>query len=82
MNSKELEIYKEAIKKKYKYHNVWKALAIIFICLTILFATLYFTSGEVFKETVTNSDVEIINNGDGNNKNNVIIGSNGIYNIS
>ena len=73
MNNKECKICKEAIKQKYKFYNLWKILAIVFMCLTILFATLYFASGDVFKQTNNNNDVEIINEGDGDNNNNVVI---------
>jgi len=65
MDKKELEVINKAIKEKYKYHKVWKILAIVFICLTILFGTLYFASGDVFRQTT--NDVEIVNNGDNNN---------------
>ena len=70
MDKKELEIINKAIKEKYKYHILWKVLAIVFMCLTILFGTLYFASGDVFRQTT--NDVEIVNNGD-NNKNGVTI---------
>ena len=73
MDKKECKICKEAIKQKYRFYTLWKVLAIVFIGLTILFVTLYFASGEVFKITENNNDVEIINEGDGNNNNNVII---------
>lgn len=72
MDKKELKIYQDAVKKKYKYHTLWKVLAIVFMCLTILFGSLYFGSGEMFKETTYN-DVEIINENSGNNNNNVTI---------
>ena len=72
MDKKELKIYQEAVKKKYKYHTLWKVLAIVFMCLTILLATLYFGTGEMFKESTYN-DVEIINENSGNNNNNVTI---------
>jgi len=72
MNKKELEVINNAVKEKYKYHKVWKILAIVFICLTILFGTLYFASGDVFRQTTNNNDVEIVNNGD-SNANNVTI---------
>ena len=71
MDKKELKIYQDAVKKKYKYHTLWKVLAIVFMCLTILLATLYFGSGEVFKQTV--NDVEIINENSGDNNNTVTI---------
>lgn len=68
MDKKELEVINEAIKEKYKYHKLWKILAIVFIGLTILFGTLYFASGDVFrKEVHNNNDVEIVNNGNSNN---------------
>ena len=72
MDNKELAIYKKAVKEKYKYHKLWVILAIVFMCLTVLFATLYFASGDLFKTTTNNNDVEIVNNGD-NNTNGVTI---------
>ena len=74
MNNKECKICKEATKQKYRFYTLWKVLAIVFMCLTILFATLYFASGDVFKQTtkVNNNDVEIENTGDYSN-NNVVI---------
>lgn len=71
MDKKECKICKEAIKQKYRFFTLWKVLAIVFMCLTVLFVTLYFANGDVFKQT--NNDVEILNEGDGNNNNNVII---------
>lgn len=65
MNKNECEVCKSAIREKYKYHRFWKIMAIVFMCLTILFATLYFASGEIFKETI-NNDIEIVNEGDSN----------------
>lgn len=65
MDKKELEVINKAVKEKYKYHKVWKILAIVFMGLTILFGTLYFASGDVFRQTT--NDVEIVNNGDNNN---------------
>lgn len=72
MNNKELAVYKQAVKEKYKYHKMWKILAIVFMCLTILFGTLYFASGEVFKQTIEN-DVEIVNENSDTNINTVEI---------
>lgn len=68
MDNRELQIYKKAVKEKYKYHKLWKILAVLFMCLTILFATLYFTSGDLFTETINDkhAEVEINNNGDSN----------------
>lgn len=64
MTKQELETYNKAIKEKYKFYKLWQVLAIVFIMTTLLFAVLYFASGEVFKETV--NDVEIVNEGDSN----------------
>ena len=72
MNKKELAVYKKAVKDKYKYHKLWKILAIVFMCLTILFATLYFASGDIFKKTI-NNDVEIVNENADTNINTVEI---------
>lgn len=74
MDRDELKVMNKVIKEKYKYHKLWKILAIVFICLTILFATLYFVSGEAFEQTINNNDVEVINNNNGasNNNNNYV----------
>lgn len=72
MNKNECEICKTVIREKYKHFKLWRVLTIIFMVLTVLFATLYFASGEVFTETINNNDVEIINEGN-NNDNDVII---------
>lgn len=73
MDKNELEVYKQAVKEKYKYYRLWKVLAIIFMCLSVLFGVLYFATGDVFKETINDNDVSIENNGDGSNTNNVTI---------
>lgn len=73
MDKNELEVYKQAVKEKYKYYRLWKMLAIIFMCLSVLFGVLYFATGDVFKETINDNDVTIENNGDGSNNNNVTI---------
>lgn len=71
MTKKECEVCKKMIKEKYKNYKLWKVLAIFFMGLAITFGTLYFASGDVFRHTV--NDVEIVNEGDGNNNNNVAI---------
>lgn len=73
MDKNELEVYKQAVKEKYKYYRLWKVLAIIFMCLSVLFGVLYFATGDVFKETINDNDVTIENNGDGSNTNDVTI---------
>ena len=64
-DKRECKICREEIKRKYRHYNLWKALAIVFICLTVLFGTLYFATGDVFRQAVSN-DVEVVNNGDSN----------------
>lgn len=71
MDKNELEIYKQAVKEKYKHYRLWQVLAIVFMCVSVLFCVLYFATGDVFKETT--NDVVIENNGDGSNNNNVTI---------
>lgn len=63
-DKRECKICREEIKRKYKHYKLWKALAIVFICLTVLFGTLYFATGDVFRTTT--NEVEVINNGDSN----------------
>lgn len=77
MDKKELEIYKQVVKEKYKYYTLWKILAIVFICLTIILAVLFFTDVKVVKETtkINNNEIEVINEGD-NETNNIYV-SNG-----
>lgn len=73
MENKECEICSKMTKEKYKHYNVWKTLAIVFICLTTLFAVLYFASGSLFTSRTVeyNNDVVIENDGDNNtNKDN------------
>ena len=72
-DKKECEVCRKATAEKYKYFKVWKILAILFMCLTIVLAILYFGSGEVFKETINQNDVEIINTGGRNNNNNNVV---------
>lgn len=73
MTKKEEEIYKKALKEKYRFHTLWKVLTIIFMITTIVFAGLYFGSGEVFREEITENNIEVINEGDGDNTNSIVI---------
>lgn len=73
MDNKECEICSKMTKEKYKHYNLWKTLAIVFICLTALLAVLYFASGSLFTSRTIkyDNDVVIENDGDNNtNKNN------------
>lgn len=65
MDSKECEICSKLVKQKYKNFKTWKTLAIVFICLTVLFAILYFASGDLMSSTTIKyeNDVKIENNG-------------------
>lgn len=56
------------VKEKYKHYKTWKVLAIVFICLTVLFAILYFASGDLMSSTTIeyNNKVSIENDGDNN----------------
>lgn len=68
MDNKECEVCKKMVKEKYKHYKTWKSLAIVFICLTVLFAILYFASGDLMSSTTIryDNDVKIENSGDNN----------------
>lgn len=70
MNNKDCEVCARLIKEKYRYYKAWRNLAIVFICLTVLFAILYFASGDLFTSTTIeyNNEVQIENEG-GNHTN-------------
>ena len=74
MEKKECEVCKKLVKEKYKHYRVWQALSIVFICLTVLFAVLYFASGDMFVEEITENDI-VVKNGNGVNENNIITGN-------
>lgn len=71
MNEMECEVCSKMVKEKYKHYNTWRTLAIVFICLTVLFAILYFASGDLMSSTTIeyNNDVQIENDGDNNTNN-------------
>ena len=62
------------IKEKYKHYRAWQILAIVFICVSVLFAVLYFASGDMFVEEVTENEI-FVKNGDGHNENNIVTGN-------
>lgn len=68
MENKDCEICSRMVKEKYKHYKTWRNLAIVFICLTVLFAILYFASGDLMKSTTVeyDNDVTIENGGDNN----------------
>jgi len=73
MEKNELDIYNKMVRDKYKFYNVWRIMAIVFMCFTMLFAVLYFASGTVIETKTNNNDVEIVNEDGGGNKNFVTI---------
>ncbi len=74
MEQKELQVYQKMVREKYKFFNLWRILAIVFMCLTVLFAVLYFASGTVVTtETNNNNDVDIVNEEHSYGINNVTI---------
>ena len=74
MDEKECKVCTKMIKEKYKHYKTWRNLAIVFMCLTVVFAILYFASGNMFVEETITNDIFIENEG-GNNQNNVITGN-------
>lgn len=74
MDEKECEVCSRYVKEKYKHYNAWKALAIVFICVSVLFAILFFASGKMFVENTTENNIRIEND-DGQNENNIITGN-------
>lgn len=70
MDNQECEVCTKMIKEKYKHYKTWRNLAIVFICLTVLFVILYFSSGELMTTRVVKYDNEVeIENNDDNNTN-------------
>ena len=65
MNSNECEVCTKMIKEKYKHYKTWRNLAIVFICLTVLFAILYIANGDLMSSTIIKyeNDVKIENEG-------------------
>lgn len=73
MDSKDCEICTKMVKEKYKHYKTWRNLAIVFMCLTVLFAILYFSSGKMMVEETVENNITI-DNAEGENENNVITG--------
>lgn len=74
MNEEECKVCKKLTKEKYKHYRTWKILAIVFICISVLFAVLFFASGKMFVEETVENNI-VIENADGSNENNVITGN-------
>lgn len=74
MNENECKVCTKMMKEKYKHFKTWKTLAIVFICLTVLFAILYFASGNFLVEEITENNIKIENEA-GQNQNNVVTGN-------
>jgi hypothetical protein len=73
MDKKECEVCNKLVKEKYKHYKTWRNLAIVFMCLTVFFAIMYFSSGNMMVEETIENDIQIENQG-GNNENTVITG--------
>ena len=71
MDKKECEVCTKMVKEKYKHYKAWRSIAIVFICLTVVFAILYFASGSMMVEETIENNITI-ENADGSNENNVV----------
>lgn len=74
MDKKECEVCSKMVKEKYKHYKTWKWLAIVFICISVLFAILFFANGNLFVNETKENEITI-RNGSGINENNVITGN-------
>lgn len=74
MDNKECKVCSKMVKEKYKHYNTWKVLAIVFICVSVVFAILYFASGDMFVKDITENDI-VVKNGNGINENNIVTGN-------
>lgn len=73
MDNKECEVCTRMVKEKYKYYKTWRNLAIVFMCLAVLFAILYFASDKMMVEETVENNI-VVKNDDGNNQNNIVTG--------
>ena len=73
MDNKECEICMKFVQEKYKHYKTWRTLAIVFICLTVLFAILFFANGNLMVEETVENNIRI-ENADGSNENTIITG--------
>lgn len=71
MDSKECSVCKKLTKEKYKHYRTWKTLAIVFICIAVLFAVLFFASGKLFTSTTIEYDNEVTIKNSGDNNSNI-----------
>ena len=60
---RECKVCRDMQERKHKYDIVWKIIAVVSTILAIVFICLYFTSGDVVKETTINNEVEVTNQG-------------------
>lgn len=74
MDNKECEVCTKMVKEKYKHYKTWRNLAIVFMCLTVLFAILFFANGNLMVEETIENNI-VVENADGDNQNNVITGN-------
>ena len=70
MDEKECKVCAKMMKEKYKHYKTWKILAIVFICISVALAILYFASGDLMTTRIVEYDNEVvIENGGDNNTN-------------
>lgn len=74
MDKRECEVCTKMVKEKYKHYKIWRTLAIVFLCLTFLFAVLYFASEDLFVEETVENNIRIENTS-GENENNIVTGN-------
>lgn len=81
MDNKECEVCTKMVKEKYKHYKTWRNLAIVFMCLTVLFAILFFANGNLMVEETIENNI-VVENADGSNENNVVTGNGSTINGS
>lgn len=75
MDERECEVCTKMVKEKYKHYKTWKILAIVFMIVAVVFAILYFASGNLMVEETVENNIRI-ENADGSNENNIITSDN------
>lgn len=68
-NKKECMVCKKLTQEKYKHFKLWRALAIVFMALAVLFAVLYFANGKVIIDEEYVQENIVGGNGQANNNN-------------
>lgn len=74
-DKQECEVCKQMTREKYRKYGFWKALAIVFMCVSMVFIGLFVFSGDLFVEETVTQEIVIENGGNNNNNediNNVV----------